>query len=67
MKKGAIGVPNELEEVNSIWEEFEKWDIPEWVIEEVKETDLPKVKEAKEIIKKEKENEKNLTRIRRSN
>lgn len=59
-EKGAIGVPNELEEVNSIWEEFEKWDIPEWVIEEVKETDLPKVKEAKEIIKKEKENEKIL-------
>lgn len=59
-EKGAIGVPNELEEVNSIWEEFEKWDVPEWVIEEVKETDLPKVKEAKEIIKKEKENEKIL-------
>lgn len=59
-EKGAIGVPNELEEVNSIWEEFEKWDIPEWVIEEVKETDLSKVKEIKEIIKKEKGDEKIL-------
>lgn len=34
-EKGAFGVPNELDEVNNIWHEFEKWEIPEWVKEEV--------------------------------
>lgn len=34
-EKGAFGVPNELEEINGIWEEFFKWSIPEWVKNEV--------------------------------
>lgn len=34
-EKGAFGVPNELDEVNSIWKEFEDWQVPKWVIEEV--------------------------------
>ena len=58
-EKGAYGVPNELEEINGIWDEFEKWDVPEWVIKEVEDSNKPK-EEAKEIIKKEKENEKIL-------
>lgn len=35
-EKGAFGVPNELDEVNNIWREFESWEVPEWVKEEVK-------------------------------
>ena len=34
-EKGAFGVPNELEEVNSIWREFQAWEVPGWVISEV--------------------------------
>lgn len=34
-EKGAFGVPNELDEINSIWEEFYVWDIPKSVINEV--------------------------------
>lgn len=34
-EKGAFGVPNELEEINGIWEEFSKWEVPEWVEKEV--------------------------------
>ena len=34
-EKGAFGVPNELEEINSIWEEFASWEIPSWVLKEV--------------------------------
>lgn len=34
-EKGAFGVPNELEEVNSIWQEFKDWDVPLWIIKEV--------------------------------
>ena len=34
-EKGAFGVPNELEEVNCIWEEFRQWEVPEWVVAEV--------------------------------
>jgi hypothetical protein len=34
-EKGAFGVPNELDEINNIWKEFELWEIPTWVIEEV--------------------------------
>lgn len=34
-EKGAFGVPNELDEVNNIWREFEIWQIPEWVVKEV--------------------------------
>lgn len=34
-EKGAFGVPNELDEINNIWREFEMWEIPDWVINEV--------------------------------
>jgi hypothetical protein len=34
-EKGAFSVPNELDEINQIWHEFEKWEIPTWVITEV--------------------------------
>ena len=34
-EKGAFGVPNELDEINGIWKEFENWEIPQWVIDEV--------------------------------
>ena len=36
-EKGAFGVPNDLDEINQIWHEFEIWEIPEWVIKEVEE------------------------------
>lgn len=35
-EKGAFGVPNELDEINQIWEEFRDWVIPKWVLTEVK-------------------------------
>ena len=38
-EKGAFGVPNELEEINSIWEEFASWEIPSWVKKEVEENE----------------------------
>lgn len=38
-EKGAFGVPNELDEINSIWLEFQKWTVPNWVIEEVRESE----------------------------
>lgn len=38
-EKGAFGVPNELEEINRIWKEFELWLIPEWARKEVEETE----------------------------
>jgi hypothetical protein len=34
-EKGAFGVPNDLEEINQIWHEFEAWEIPGWIIAEV--------------------------------
>lgn len=34
-EKGAFGVPNELDEINGIWQEFCDWKIPQWVIDEV--------------------------------
>jgi len=36
-EKGAFGVPNELEEINQIWREFENWEIPQWAKNEVEE------------------------------
>lgn len=33
-EKGAFGVPNELDEINAIWNEFARWSIPDWVIAE---------------------------------
>ena len=40
-EKGAFGVPNELEEVNSIWKEFKQWEIPDWAIKEVEASNIP--------------------------
>ena len=34
-EKGAFGVPNDLDEINQIWYEFSRWDVPEWVQTEV--------------------------------
>lgn len=34
-EKGAFGVPNELDEINEIWKEFENWKIPQWAIDKV--------------------------------
>lgn len=36
-EKGAFSVPNELDEINEIWSEFEAWIVPEHVLKEVKE------------------------------
>lgn len=38
-EKGAFGVPNELEEINGIWEEFASWEIPSWVLKEVEDNE----------------------------
>lgn len=34
-EKGAFGVPNELDIINGIWQEFENWTVPQWVIEDI--------------------------------
>lgn len=34
-EKGAFGVPNDLDEINEIWTEFSKWEIPTWVVKEI--------------------------------
>jgi hypothetical protein len=34
-EKGAFGIPNELETINGIWLEFERWTPPQWVIDEI--------------------------------
>ena len=31
-EKGAFGVPNDLDEINEIWTEFGKWEVPQWVL-----------------------------------
>ena len=36
-EKGAFGVPNDLDEINQIWHEFENWEVPAWVIKEIEE------------------------------
>ena len=36
-EKGAFSVPNELDEINNIWREFEAWQVPDWVEKEVEE------------------------------
>lgn len=36
-EKGAFGVPNDLDEINQIWHEFEIWTVPDWVVKEVEE------------------------------
>ena len=35
-EKGAFGVPNELDEINQIWLEFQTWQVPEWIINDIK-------------------------------
>lgn len=47
-EKGAFGVPNELEEVNSIWREFQAWEVPAWVIAEVESEGQERIEEPKE-------------------
>lgn len=44
-EKGAFGIPNELEEINEIWREFDGWSIPAWVMEEVKQREVNDEKE----------------------
>lgn len=39
-EKGAFGVANELDEINQIWHEFEAWQVPESVINELKEMEV---------------------------
>lgn len=34
-EKGAFGVPNDLDELNQIWNEFTTWEIPDWVKAEI--------------------------------
>lgn len=34
-EKGAFGIPNDLEELNEIWNEFIAWNIPDWVVKEI--------------------------------
>lgn len=36
-EKGAFSVPNELAEINEIWQEFKMWAVPGWVIKEIEE------------------------------
>lgn len=35
--KGAHGIPHELDEINEIWVEFENWEVPTWVKDEISE------------------------------
>lgn len=44
-EKGAFGVPNELDEINGIWKEFELWEVPQWVIDEVENQNNEEIKE----------------------
>ena len=44
-EKGAFGVPNELDEVNNIWKEFQDWNIPEWVKEAVSKSENETIEE----------------------
>jgi hypothetical protein len=72
-EKGAFGVPNELDEINNIWKEFELWEIPAWVKEEVEKnqnqgcllkiSDEPEVNqvEQNEIVEMEENNERKET------
>ncbi len=43
-EKGAFGLPNELEEINEIWYEFQRWEIPKWAIDEVESLNRQEVK-----------------------
>ena len=37
-EKGAFSVPNELDEINEIWQEFKDWTIPDWVMKDIEES-----------------------------
>lgn len=43
-EKGAFGVPNDLDEINEIWNEFTTWEIPAWVKAEIAEENEKEVK-----------------------
>jgi hypothetical protein len=47
-EKGAFGVPNELDEINKIWKEFELWTVPEHVQKEIGYYPSWKIKELNE-------------------
>jgi len=50
-EKGKFGVPNELDIVNGIWNEFENWTVPQWVINEIEnESKEVKDEERKETV-----------------
>lgn len=38
-EKGAFGVPNDLDEINEIWNEFSKWEVPAWVKTEIEDNE----------------------------
>jgi hypothetical protein len=44
---GRFTIPNNLEEINNIWEEFIRWSIPQWCIDEVEKekVDMQEIKE----------------------
>lgn len=42
-EKGAFGIPNELEEINEIWQEFKTWNVPEQIVKEVEEINILEV------------------------
>lgn len=44
-EKGAFGVPNELEEINEIWTEFQNWNIPQEIVAEVERINALNLKE----------------------
>ena len=46
-EKGAFGVPNDLDEINQIWEEFQAWEVPAWVIKDVEASN--EIKEENEV------------------
>lgn len=51
-EKGAFGIPNDLDEINQIWYEFEAWVIPDWVIK-----DVEKINESEDVKIEEKRKE----------
>ena len=53
-EKGAFSVPNELDEINEIWQEFKSWTVPAWVIKEI-ESITENMQEARNESKNEKE------------
>jgi hypothetical protein len=55
-EKGAFGVPNDLEEINEIWYEFQRWIVPAWVLKEVTELDNTKEVGNREVSKDKQNN-----------